>query len=1034
MTWKISYLSDFEEINEGYFAFVGNLKGGKITGKGKIRTGKIDFDDVYFVKDLKFNLFSVLQMCDKKNSVLFTDTEYIVLSFDFKMPEENHVLLRVSRENNMYNVDLKNIIPSGDLTYLFAKETLDESNLWHRRLGHINFKTMIKLVKGNLVRGLPSKVFENNHTCVACKKSKQHRASYNTACYVQNRVLVTKPHNKIPYELLLGRTPCIGFMRPFGCPVTILNTLDPLGSGPTWIFDIDTLTQSMNYQPVVVGPQPNSSASIQEHFDADAALEDITYSDDEEGVGVEADFSKLETNITVSPIPTTIVHKDHHVTQTIGDLSLAPQTRSQEMHVDLKYIESLEKEIDELESAKAEFSDMYDKILQDCVSKDVMCSYLQSLSDLDTLAELQCLNHNLFSVGQFCDADLEVAFKKSTCFVRDIQGNDLQTENILLKKLRPRLGSCYIQSTSVPSTHINVPSEENNNDQAEKGEQLQNDEFTNPLCVPAQEEAVSSSRHIGNSNVPTFNQPQVFEYRWTKDHTLEQAKMVMEKKKDEDQTVIRNKARLVAKGYPQEEGIDLKKSLALIYEMDVKMAFLNGPLKEEVYVAQPDRFVDPDHPKKFYRLRKALYGLKQAPRAWYDELSTFLTSKGFTKGTSSVNKSSSHINNSIQQDTQPTTNIQSTSAPSTPTFVHAEENNDNQSEEEHLQNDEFTNPFCVPVQEVAESSSHNLGNSNVHELNQPQAFEYRWTKDHPLEQVRRNPSKPVQTRRQLATDLEMCMFALTEELHQFDRLQVWELVDKLFGKSVIRLKWLWKNKKDEDQTVIRNKARLVAKGYAQEEGIDFEESFAPVARLEAVRIFVAYAAHKSFLIYQMDVKMAFLNGPPKEEVYVAQPDGFVDPDHPEKVYRLRKALYGLKQAPRAWYDELLKFLTSKGFTKGLQIHQSPRGIFINQAKYALEILHKHGMDKGQSIEAECVALSASCAQVMWMRIQLQVYGFNYNNIPLYCDSQSAIAISCNPVPHSRTKHIHTRFKYLVRRIGMRYLTPAELEVLAKESA
>ncbi|GKD87363.1 retrovirus-related pol polyprotein from transposon TNT 1-94 [Tanacetum coccineum] len=186
--------------------------------------------------------------------------------------------------------------------------------------------------------------------------------------------------------------------------------------------------------------------------------------------------------------------------------------------------------------------------------------------------------------------------------------------------------------------------------------------------------------------------------------------------------------------------------------------------------------------------------------------------------------------------------------------------------------------------------------------------------------------------------------AMQDELHQFDRL-----VDKPFGKTVIKLKWLWKNKKDEDQTIIRNKARLVAKGYAQEDGIDFEESFAPIARLEAVRIFVAYAAHKSFPIYQMDVKMVFLNGPLKEEVYVAQPDGFIDPYHPDKVYRLRKALYGLKQAPRAWYDELLNFLLSKGFTKGLQIHQSAQGIFIKQAKYALEILKKHGMEKGQSI-------------------------------------------------------------------------------------
>nr|GEV86671.1 retrovirus-related Pol polyprotein from transposon TNT 1-94 [Tanacetum cinerariifolium] len=280
----------------------------------------------------------------------------------------------------------------------------------------------------------------------------------------------------------------------------------------------------------------------------------------------------------------------------------------------------------------------------------------------------------------------------------------------------------------------------------------------------------------------------------------------------------------------------------------------------------------------------------------------------------------------------PSTNIPSTSAPSTHKNVHVEENNIDQVEEgEQLQDDEFTYPLCAPTQEVAESSSQNIGNSNVPTFNQPQVSKYRLTKDHPLEQVRENLSRPVQTRRQLATDPEMCMYALTvstaepknikeaiadsawikamqEELHQFDKLQVWELVDKPFGKTVIKLKWLWKNKKDEDQTVIRNKAQLVAKGYAQEEG-NFEESFAPVARLEAVRIFIAYAAHKTFPIYQLDVKTTFLNSPLKEEVYVAQPDGFVDPDHPEKVYRLKKALYGLKQAPRAWYDELSKFLT-----------------------------------------------------------------------------------------------------------------------------
>ncbi|GKC79817.1 retrovirus-related pol polyprotein from transposon TNT 1-94 [Tanacetum coccineum] len=565
----------------------------------------------------------------------------------------------------------------------------------------------------------------------------------------------------------------------------------------------------------------------------------------------------------------------------------------------------------------------------------------------------------------------------------------------------------------------------------------------------------------------------------------------------------------------------------------------------------------------------------------------------FNTGTSRVNKSSSPTDNSSQQDTEPSMNIHPTIEPSTPTNVHAEENNDDQAEDTQFQQDEFTNPLCTPVLELVESSSHNIDNSNLHTFNQPQDSKYRWTKDRPLTQVHGNPSKPVQTRRRLATDPEMCMFALTmstaepknikeamadsawieamqEELHQFDRLQVWELIDKPLGKNVIKLKWLWKNKKDEDQTVIRNKARLVAKGYAQEEGIDFEESFAPVSRLEAVRIFIAHAAHKSFPIYQMDLKMEFLNGPLKEEVYVAQPDGSVDPDHPEKVYRLRKALYGLKQAPRAWYDELLNFLISKGFTKGtieptlfmiryredillvqiyiddiifgstnpkfskrfkkfmhsrfemslmremkfflgLQIHQSPRGIFINQAKYSLEILKNHGMEKGQSIgtpmatkpkldadlsgtlvdqtdyhskigslmyltssrldivqvdsgfeltafsdadhagcidtrkstsrgiqflgdklvswmskkqdctemssaEAEYMALSTSCAQVMWMRTHLKYYGFNYIKIPLYCDSQSAIAISCNPMQHSRTKHIHTRYQFIKEQV------------------
>nr|GEV25919.1 retrovirus-related Pol polyprotein from transposon TNT 1-94 [Tanacetum cinerariifolium] len=327
-----SYHSDYVKIDRGFVAFGGDPKGGKITGKGKIKTGKLDFEDVYFVEELNFNLFSVSQIYDKKNSVLFTDTECVVLSLDFKLHDENQVLLIIPRNKNMYTIDLKNIVPSGGLTCLFAKASLDESNLWHMRLGHTNFKTLNKLVRGNLfceTQGIKreysvartlqqNRVAERkNRTLIEAAKTMLADLKLpttfwaevvNTACYVQNKVLVIKPHNKTPYENLLGRAPILSFMRPFGCPVTILNNLDHLGksdgksdevffvgyyviskafrlfdsrtkrveeslhitflehkpnvagSGPVWLFDIDFLTNSMNYNPVMAENQAKSNA------------------------------------------------------------------------------------------------------------------------------------------------------------------------------------------------------------------------------------------------------------------------------------------------------------------------------------------------------------------------------------------------------------------------------------------------------------------------------------------------------------------------------------------------------------------------------------------------------------------------------------------------------------------------------------------------------------------------------------------------------------------------------------------------------
>ncbi|GKE42166.1 ribonuclease H-like domain-containing protein [Tanacetum coccineum] len=192
MTGNIAHLSEFKDFDGGYVTFGGGAYGGIITGKCTIKTDNLDFDDVYFVKELKFNLFSVSQMCDKKNYVLFTDSECLVLSPNFKLPDENQILLKIPRQDNMYSFDMKNIVPKDCLTCLVAKATSEESMLWHRRLGHINFKNINKLVKENLVRDLPLKRFENDQTCVACLKGKQHTLSSPSRMLAWLRMTSTK--------------------------------------------------------------------------------------------------------------------------------------------------------------------------------------------------------------------------------------------------------------------------------------------------------------------------------------------------------------------------------------------------------------------------------------------------------------------------------------------------------------------------------------------------------------------------------------------------------------------------------------------------------------------------------------------------------------------------------------------------------------------------------------------------------------------------------------------------------------------------
>ncbi|GJX55753.1 retrovirus-related pol polyprotein from transposon TNT 1-94 [Tanacetum coccineum] len=315
-------------------------------------------------------------------------------------------------------------------------------------------------------------------------------------------------------------------------------------------------------------------------------------------------------------------------------------------------------------------------------------------------------------------------------------------------------------------------------------------------------------------------------------------------------------------------------------------------------------------------------------------------------------------------------------------------------------NDPFGNVFALKPSFEA-SSSGDVSSTESTLVTQPHHHLGKWSKDHLLDNVIGNPSRPISTRKQLATDALWCLYNSV----------LLKVKPKNFKFAVTgdSLKWIYKVKLDEYGDVLKNKARLVAKGYRQEKGIDFEESFALVARIEAIRILIANAASKNMTLYQMDVKTTFLNGELKEEVYASQPEGFVDLDHPTHVYRLKKALYGLKQSPRAWYDTLSRFFLDNKFSKGavdltlftrktgkhilliqiyvddiifastdpkacdifsnemsskfqmsmmgqmsfflgLQVSQSPGGIFINQSKFALEILKKFEMDSCNPVD------------------------------------------------------------------------------------
>ncbi|GJS88932.1 retrovirus-related pol polyprotein from transposon TNT 1-94 [Tanacetum coccineum] len=580
------------------------------------------------------------------------------------------------------------------------------------------------------------------------------------------------------------------------------------------------------------------------------------------------------------------------------------------------------------------------------------------------------LGHNLFSVGQFCDGDLEVAFRSNTCYVRNLEGDDLLTGS--------RDSNLYTISISKMAA-------------------------TSPVCLMSRATSTKSwlwHRRSSYFNFDTINQLTSYDlvngllkFKYRKNHLCLACEQGKSRKASLSPKLVpstESKLELLHMdlcGPMRVASINGKKYILMIvddYSRDTRVYFLHT--KDEA----PDMIID--FVNQVQRNLKALIltiktdnGTKfknEKLRSFYAKL--VIVHKTSIAQMPQQNGVVERRNRTLVEAARTmlifskapeflwVEAIATTCFTHNRSIVHTQHNKTpyelirvSSSEEQVV-----IEPNSPVLNEVADEFVQEDDPSNMHQFHQQYRSIDRWTKNDPLEQVIGDPSKPVMTRKRLQTDVEVCMYALA-----FKCLDVWELVECPVGRNIIKVKWIWKNKTDAENTVIQNKSCLVARGYGQEEGIDFEESFALVARLKGIRIVVAYAAHKNFPIFQMDVKTSFLNGPLKDEVCFQQPDGFVDPDFPNHVYRLKIALYGLKQAPRAWYDKLSSFPIEHHFTKGIvdltlftrrheddilllqiyvddiifgstkPVHQSPRGIFISQSQYTMDILKKHGIEK-----------------------------------------------------------------------------------------
>nr|GEW36595.1 retrovirus-related Pol polyprotein from transposon TNT 1-94 [Tanacetum cinerariifolium] len=612
--------------------------------------------------------------------------------------------------------------------------------------------------------------------------------------------------------------------------------------------------------------------------------------------------------------------------------------------------------------------------------------YVISDSVIFSVYYVEGLGHNLFFVGQFCDSDLEVTFRKHSCYVRDT--NDVE----LIKGSRgSNLYTILVEDMMKSS----------------------------PICLLSKASKNKSwlwHRCLNHLNFKTINDlarkdlvrglPRL---KFEKDH-LCSACQLGKRKKHTHKPKAENINLETMPRTLQQNGVIERRNCTLVEATQTMLIFSKAPMflwAEVVATAcytQNRSLIHTRHHKTPYELVhnkkpdltyfRLFYALCYPTNDSEDleklqpttDTGIFVGYAPSRKGYRIYNKRTRRIMETIYVQFDKLTDPMAPVHLAEPNYI-----------EDHtiapINNNPFVNVFA-PEPHSEASSYGDISSTDSPYVSQTFHHLNTWSKDHPQDNVIGNPSQL-------------------------------ELVPQPDCVMIITLKWIYKVKLDEYGDVLKNKARLVVKGYRQEEGIDFEESFAPVARIEAIRIFIANTTSRNMTIYQMDVKTAFLNGELKKEVYVSQLEGFVDPDHPTHVYRLKKALYGLKQAPRAWYDTLSRFLLDNDFSKGavdptLFTQKTGKRILLVQI-YVDDIIFASTDPKAcDMFSKEMISMFQMSMmgqmlfflglQILWMRSQLTDYGFDFNKIPLY--NRSAIALCCNNVQHSRSKHIDIRHHFI----------------------